>query len=120
MQTVSDIGAYQQAGAFDPSPLDVCPNRPLHSQRELQGRMPVRPVIAGVTGKERPPWAERNAPGPGGRLILRFHRPVRSRNALPTTDTEDRLMANAAIIGLSNQPNTGYNAPAAIGTPSAL
>ncbi len=31
----------------------------------------------------------------------------RSRSALPTTDTELRLIAAAAIIGLSSRPNTG-------------
>lgn len=45
---------------------------------------------------------------------------LRNRNAFITTDTDDRLIANAAIIGLSSRPNAGYKAPAAIGTPSAL
>ena len=31
----------------------------------------------------------------------------RSRNALPMTDTELRLMAAAAMMGLSKRPNTG-------------
>ena len=44
----------------------------------------------------------------------------RSRSAFTTTDTENRLVANAAIIGLSTQPNTGNSSPAAIGTPTAL
>jgi len=39
---------------------------------------------------------------------------------LPTTETELRLMAAAAIIGLSRSPSQGYSAPAAIGTPAAL
>ena len=43
-----------------------------------------------------------------------------SRNALATTDTELKLIANAASIGLSNHPVSGYSTPAAIGTPSAL
>jgi hypothetical protein len=30
-----------------------------------------------------------------------------SRRALPMTDTEDKLMASAAISGLSSKPNTG-------------
>ncbi len=29
-------------------------------------------------------------------------------------------MAALAIIGLNNNPNTGYSKPAAIGTPTAL
>jgi hypothetical protein len=44
----------------------------------------------------------------------------RSRSALTTTDTDARLIASAASIGLSSQPNTRYSAPAATGTPSAL
>ena len=44
----------------------------------------------------------------------------RSRRALPTTDTDDRLIASAASIGLNSTPNTGYSTPAATGTPSAL
>ena len=43
-----------------------------------------------------------------------------SLNALKTTDTELRLMAAAAIIGLSKIPKTGYRTPAATGTPRAL
>ncbi len=42
------------------------------------------------------------------------------RSELPITDTELKLMAAAAIIGLSSSPNTGYSTPAAIGTPSEL
>jgi hypothetical protein len=45
---------------------------------------------------------------------------VRSRSAFVMTDTDDRLIASAAIIGDSNKPVSGYNTPAAIGTPSAL
>jgi len=43
-----------------------------------------------------------------------------SRRAFPTTDTELRLIASAAIIGDSNSPVNGYRTPAAIGMPSAL
>jgi hypothetical protein len=31
----------------------------------------------------------------------------RNRSALPTTDTDDRLIASAAIIGLNSNPNAG-------------
>jgi hypothetical protein len=34
------------------------------------------------------------------------------------TETELKLIAAAAIIGLSRIPKNGYNTPAAIGTPS--
>ena len=44
----------------------------------------------------------------------------RSRSALPITDTELRLIAAAASIGLSRIPNAGYRTPAAIGTPRTL
>ena len=44
----------------------------------------------------------------------------RNRSALPTTETELKLMAAVAIIGLSNIPHNGNRTPAAIGTPMAL
>ncbi len=44
----------------------------------------------------------------------------RSLRELLITDTELKLIAAAAIIGDSNKPNTGYNIPAAIGTPTEL
>ena len=44
----------------------------------------------------------------------------RSRSAFAITETEERLIAAAAIIGESSRPNTGYSTPAATGTPSAL
>lgn len=42
------------------------------------------------------------------------------RNALLITETELKLIAAAAIIGLSNSPVNGYRTPAAMGTPSTL
>jgi len=36
------------------------------------------------------------------------------------TDTELKLMAAAAMIGLKRMPNSGYKIPAAIGTPTEL
>ena len=44
----------------------------------------------------------------------------RSLRALAMTDTDDRDIAAAAIIGDSKSPKNGYNTPAAIGTPAAL
>jgi hypothetical protein len=44
----------------------------------------------------------------------------RSLSALPTTDTELRLMAAAATMGLSNRPKAGYSKPAAIGMANTL
>ena len=43
-----------------------------------------------------------------------------NRNAFPITVTELRLMAAAAIMGLSNSPKNGYRIPAARGTPKEL
>ena len=51
---------------------------------------------------------------------LRYNRALRSRNALPITDTELKLIASAAISGDSSQPVNGYSTPAARGIPSAL
>ena len=45
---------------------------------------------------------------------------LRSRKALPITDTELNDIAAAAIIGLSRIPVSGYRIPAATGTPNAL
>jgi hypothetical protein len=45
---------------------------------------------------------------------------LRSRKAFPITDTELRLIAPAAIIGLSKSPNAGNKTPAATGTPIPL
>lgn len=43
-----------------------------------------------------------------------------NRNALAMTETELKLIANAAIIGDSKMPKNGYSMPAATGTPRAL
>jgi len=45
---------------------------------------------------------------------------ARSLSALAITDTELKLMAAAAIIGFSSNPNAGNSTPAASGTPTAL
>lgn len=54
--------------------------------------------------------------------IIAFYwiRTVLSLNALLTTETELKLMAAAAIIGLSRMPKAGYRIPAATGTPREL
>ena len=39
---------------------------------------------------------------------------------LLTTETELNAIAAAAIIGLSKNPNAGYNIPAAMGIPATL
>ena len=45
---------------------------------------------------------------------------ARSLSAFVITETELKLIAAAAIMGLSNNPKNGYRTPAARGTPSAL
>ena len=52
--------------------------------------------------------------------MLDHRRVTRSRNALPTTLTEESAMAAAAMIGESKMPKVGYRMPAAIGMPAAL
>lgn len=118
---MDDIRSDQDARSFHQATFDFGTYRLSVTESELQGRMAVHAIVAGVSREHRPAWAERDMPGPGSRR-RRGHaqRRVLNRKALPTTDTEDRLIASAAIIGLSNQPNTGYSRPAAIGTPSAL
>jgi hypothetical protein len=44
----------------------------------------------------------------------------RSRSAFVITDTELKLIAAAAIMGLKSNPENGYRIPAAIGTPIEL
>jgi hypothetical protein len=45
---------------------------------------------------------------------------LRKRRALAMTETELKLMAALASMGLRSQPNNGKKAPAAMGIPSAL
>ena len=47
-------------------------------------------------------------------------RAFRKRSEFAITETELKLIAAAAIIGLSNRPKNGYRTPAAIGTPIEL
>ena len=45
---------------------------------------------------------------------------LRNRKALLITDTELKVMAAPASMGLKRMPHNGYSAPAATGTPKAL
>jgi len=49
-----------------------------------------------------------------------YSRTLRNRSAFPMTETELKLMAAAAIMGLKSRPKDGYRTPAAMGTPNAL
>lgn len=55
-----------------------------------------------------------------GTVPVAERRTVRRRSAVPITETELRLIAAAAIMGLRSSPKTGYSVPAATGTPRAL
>ena len=44
----------------------------------------------------------------------------RKRSAFAMTDSELSVMATLANIGVINRPVSGYNTPAATGTPMAL
>jgi len=77
----------------------------IYFQRNITGK-------TGVPSKRSSAWHSRR------RAHSKRARPRRS--ALATTETELRLIASAAIIGLSSSPVAGYNAPAATGTPNAL
>src|SRR6185312_5033643 len=53
------------------------------------------------------PQARRAALHPGSGLGTVYSRVIRSRNALPTTLTEDSAIAAAAMIGDSSNPKAG-------------
>jgi hypothetical protein len=95
-----------------------CSDRFLPSVVE-QAELPQRAALVLVAGKRevRRSVAGRRAVADDGQVS----RIVLSRSALPTTDTELKLMAAAAIIGFSSRcAESGYNTPAAIGIPIAL
>ena len=77
-------------------------------------------VVYGIFGKKK--RYQTDAPGAVLHLcgVRCQSRVFLSRSALLTTDSELKLIAAAAITGLSRSPNAGYRTPAAIGTPSAL
>jgi hypothetical protein len=49
-----------------------------------------------------------------------YMRVIRSRSALPITETELKLIAAAAMMGLKRIPKAGYSTPAATGIPTTL
>ena len=76
-------------------------------------------------GEPRAPSAERFSSFHKQRFTfparIRFYSfAARKRSALLMTDTELKLMAAAAMIGLNKIPNLGYRMPAAMGTPTEL
>jgi hypothetical protein len=97
-------------------------------QSYKQIRMPRH--IGTTTGSPRPGhWgiAQRSESAwPSNRthrnIMIRFLQSLTllSLSALVITDTELRLIAALAIIGLSSRPHIGYRTPPAIGIPSVL
>jgi hypothetical protein len=87
---------------------------------------PKRPAPTGCSSYPRRLPVKPCRPLPAGSAFLRFPQSahynctLRNRSAFPTTDTELKLIAAAAIMGLRRSPNHGYRTPAAIGTPRAL
>lgn len=57
---------------------------------------------------------------PSSAIPSAYIRMPRRRSAFVITDTDDKLIAAAAMTGLSNRPNSGYRRPAATGMPSTL
>lgn len=80
-------------------------------------RTAVRSACSACSSKHRATFTRATRRHEGYRGLSR--RRLR-RSALAMTDTELRLMAALAIIGLSKRPKSGYNAPAAMGTPTTL
>lgn len=71
--------------------------------------------------KQPASWApSRSAVENYATTLVGYNETRRSLSALPITETELKLIAAAASIGLSNKPKNGYRIPAAIGTPSEL
>ena len=83
-----------------------------------RGRLPGARGLRGAGAHGLPDAGARGATGGGEPLLQSVA--FRRRSALPMTETELRLIAALAIIGLSTMPSTGKSAPAAIGTPSRL
>ena len=56
----------------------------------------------------------------GYQLPKHYNSKFLSRNEFAITETDEKLIAAAAMTGERSIPNTGYNTPAAIGTPIEL
>jgi len=53
-------------------------------------------------------------------IAIHYNFMLRSLSEFTITETELKLIANAAIIGDNKMPKKGYKTPAAIGMPSTL
>lgn len=95
---------------------------PLHELQLMNMVLGVKPVTVAPTirhglmvanGFQRQSTRLRGFPDVHNATLLNL-------SALLTTETDDRLMAAAAIIGDNRMPKNGYSRPAAIGTPAEL
>ena len=119
-QRLRPIGPVARGGAArdwkDTRRLVQAQGLPAHPtlRRDLTNQQPVSSHAGSLN---LPPLGQGQARNkePGG-----YSSTCRRRSALAITETELRLMAALAIIGLSKRPKTGYSKPAATGTPSTL
>ena len=66
--------------------------------------------MRGALANNRPEWL----------VASGYSSTFRRRKEFVMTETELKLMAAAARMGLSSSPKKGYSTPAAIGTPTEL
>src|SRR5205807_9369472 len=115
-------GAHKRAGGGGET-LGYSLNAQRDGQLRPMGRSPaaasVRFVAEGQHARRGLIWRfDRSLTGT---LRASTHKTTRRRrSAFPITETELKVMAALAIIGLRSSPKIGYSTPAASGTPSAL
>ena len=90
-----------------PSTTPCCPA--VHLKTDRRDAMEVARFI-----RARHSWERRSCLG-HERILAAL-----SLSAFNITETELRLIASAATIGLNSQPDSGNSTPAASGTPAAL
>ena len=103
-EPAGDRPAHAVRGQLDPA------RRPRAAGRGAQGQTAARRADDRV-GAQAVVAAARTASILSGGYTPSHSRTALSRSALPITETEDRLIAAAAIIGLSSRPVNGYRTP---------
>ena len=87
--------------------------RPLRINHQFAGKLVKKPMIIPICIRNQWSGAER--------VLHEHHRfTFFNRRALLMTETELKVIAALAIMGLNNNPKNGYSTPAAIGTPMQL
>jgi hypothetical protein len=82
-------------------------------QGRRKNHLPIGPTTA-------PEYHLRTSPHPRTSRPTGYNLTFLSRSAFVTTETDDKDMAAPASMGLSKAPVSGYNSPAAMGTPAKL